>query len=354
MAPTRLSKKAPTALSSRQSPYPTSAPVAAQSQASSSRKILSQSSPKSTPPAQRIILRYERYQDDMPVRSIEGPKQGYTGSHHYTFSAKQHKFDTKPSLDHINYLSDDADLKDTEDANLTDTEVPYEIEPDLSSLAYTDYPARPPLQINYSQPIYYGTTRNPTVFLAILRIAQLNNPKINFVSALNHVPNIGPTEPLPRLVPLPRGSLTPAPFLDTLGASPAQALADNDQTNEIMVAFLPYLYGERHGIAFWEYVQDFKRGQILGSACVTPCSEEDLRRYGLVEYIDLDEVKGLVGQLGPRGAEGVDLMNSVGVSEGRWLERDVVEDWEDWRGTFRACGVHWEGRTAFMRGQHEG
>ncbi|KAJ4379255.1 hypothetical protein N0V86_005300 [Didymella sp. IMI 355093] len=227
----------------------------------------------------------------MPVRSIEGPKQGYIGFHHYTFLAKQHKFDTKPSLDHIEYLSDDADLTDTYDADLIDTDAPHEIEPDLSSLAYTDYPARPPLQNDYSQPIYYGTTRNPVVFLAILRIAQLNNPKMNFVSALNHIPNIGPTEQLPRLIPLAPGSLTPAPFLDTLDTSPAQASADNDETNEINVAFLPYLYGERHGIAFWEYAQDFKRGQILGSACVTPCSEEDLRRYGLVEYVDLDEVK---------------------------------------------------------------
>jgi len=140
MAPTRLLKKAPTALSFRQSPYPTSAPVATQSQASSSRTTLSQTSAKSTLTVQRVILRYEKYQNDMPVRSTEGLEQGYTGFKHYTFLAKQHRIDTKSSLDHINYLASDADL--------TDTDAPHQSEPgpDLSSLAYADYPARPPLQ----------------------------------------------------------------------------------------------------------------------------------------------------------------------------------------------------------------
>jgi hypothetical protein len=351
MAPTKLSKKVPTAHSPRQSPYPTSASVAKQSQASSSRTILSKASPKTTPPAQRVILRYERYQDDMPVKSTEGPKQGYTGFHHYTFLAKQHKFDKKPSLDHPNYLADYAD-----DTDLTDTDAPHEPEPepDLSSLAYADYPARPPLQDKYSQPIYYGTTRNPTVFLAILRIAQLNNPRMDFVSALNHVPNIGPTEQLPRLTPLAPGNLTPAPFIDTPEVRPDASDEGGEDMEEINVAFLPYFYGERHGIAFWEYVQDFKRGKVLGSACVTPCSEEDLRRYGLVEYIEPEDVNGDFGPVGPRGPEGVDMMNSVGVDAGRWLEKDVVEDWEEWRGTFRTCAVHWDRRMALMRGQHEG
>jgi hypothetical protein len=87
---------------------------------------------------------------------------------------------------------------------------------------------------------------------------------------------------------------------------------------------------------------------------VTPCSEEDLRRYGLVEYIEPEDVNGDFGPVGPRGPEGVDMMNSVGVDAGRWLEKDVVEDWEEWRGTFRTCAVHWDRRMALMRGQHEG
>lgn len=351
MAATKLSKRTPTAPNPHQSPYPASAPVATQSQASSSRTTLSKTSPRNTPPAQRVILRYERYQDDMPVRSTEVPTQGYTGFRHYTFLAKLHKFDTKPSLDHTSYLVGDVD-----DADLTDNDAlsKPEPEPDLSSLAYADYPARPPLQKNYSQPIYYGTTRKPTAILAILRIAQLNNPKMDFVSALNHVPNIGPTERLPRLTPLPLGSFTPAPFLDTPGTHPDALEEDDEEQEDINVAFLPYFYSERHGIAFWEYSPNLKRGQVLGSACVTPCSEEDLRRYGLVEYIDPEDVKGAFGPLGPRGPEGVDMMNSVGVYAGRWLEKDIVEDCEEWRGAFGTCAVHWNSRMALMRGQQEG
>lgn len=352
MAPARVSKKIPAALSSRQSPHPTSPPVTTQSQASSSSRTLSQTSPKSsTPPVQRVILRYERYQDDMPVRSVEVPTQGYTGLRHYTFLAKQHKFDAKPSLDHVNYLSDEAD-----DADLTDTDAPHEpeLEVDISSLAYTDYPARPPLQNNYSQPIYFGTTRNPRVFLAIVYIARLNNPQMNFVSALNHVPNIGPTEQLPRLASLGPDSLAPTPFVDRLHPRLVQALSEDDDKTDIKVAFLPYFYGERHGVAFWEYVEDFKRGEVLGSACVTPCSEEELRWYGLIEYIDPEEVKDVFGPVGLRGQEGVDMMNSVGVDQGRWLEKDVVEDWEEWRAVFRVCAVHWQNRMSSMRGMHEG
>ncbi|KAF3035896.1 hypothetical protein E8E12_000910 [Didymella heteroderae] len=343
MAPTRLSKKAPTALSSRQSPHPTSAQIATYTQANSSRTAVSRTSPENTLPAQPVVFRYERYQDDMQVKSTEGHEQGFTGMRHYTSLTKQQKLDTKPSLDHINYLSGDADL--------TDTNVPSE--PDFLAPAYTNYPARPPLMNNYSQPIYAGTTRNPTVFLAILRIAQLNNPKMNFVSAFNHIPNIHPTEQLPKLTPSPPGALAPASFLDTRNTRPAHALRETDD-EEISVAFLPYFYGKRHGVAFWEYVRDFKRGAVLGSACVTPCSEEDLRWYGLVEYIDPEDVEGVVGPVRPKGPEGVDLMNSVGVDAGRWLEKDIMEDWEEWRRVVRTCAVHWESRMALMRGMHEG
>ena len=351
MAPTRVSKKAPAALRSRQSPYPTSAQIATQSQASSSCKTLSQNSPKSAPSTQRVILRYGKYQNDMPVRSTEDPEQGYKGFKHYSFLAKQHKFDTKPSLDHVNYLASSADV--------TDTDAPHKLEPepepDLTSLAYADYPARPPLQDKYSQPIYYGTTRNPTVFLAILCIAQLQNPKMDWVSALNHIPNISPTEQLPRLSPSAADSLTAAAFLDTpeirADAPEESDEGKDEEKDDINVAFLPYFYGERHGIAFWEYITDFKRGQVLGSACVTACTEEDLRRYGLVDYIGLKDVKSVLGPVGPRGPEGVDVMHSVGVEQGRWLEKNVVEDWEEWRAAFRACAVHWNSRMALVRGR---
>ncbi|KAJ4402797.1 hypothetical protein N0V91_007018 [Didymella pomorum] len=137
---------------------------------------------------------------------------------------------------------------------------------------------------------------------------------------------------MPRLSPWAADSLTPAPFLDTLEIQPEESDEGSDEEgDEINVAFLPYFYGECHGIVFWEYIQDFKRGQVLGSACVTACTEEDLRRYGLVDYIGLMDVKSALGPVGPQSTEGADVMHSVGVEKGRWLEKNVVEDWEEWR-----------------------
>ncbi|KAF1933539.1 uncharacterized protein M421DRAFT_51836 [Didymella exigua CBS 183.55] len=249
---------------------------------------------------------------------------------------KQKKLDLKPSLDHIDYRDYDADLTDSDAHFGTDTEAP----------TFTG-PPKPPLDMAaYTQPVYAGTTHNPTVFLAILHIAQRNLPGMDFVSALNHIPNIRPADQLPVLIPTASGNLAPAPFLDS--RPPYKRPGDDD----INVAFLPYFYGERHGIAYWQYIKDFKRGIALGSACVTPCSEDDLRHYGLVDYIAAEDLAGFIKQDGG-SVRGVDMMRVVGIEDGNWMQRDVVEDWTDWRATFRTCAVHWESRMRLMRGEHE-
>lgn len=120
----------------------------------------------------------------------------------------------------------------------------------------------------------------------------------------------------------------PIPFVDRLHPHLVQALSEDDDKTDIKVAFLPHFFVERHGIAFWECFDDSKHGQVLGSACVTPCSEGELRHYGLIEYIDPEEIERVFGPVRSRGLEGVDMINGVGVDQGRWLEKDVVEDWE--------------------------
>lgn len=214
MGPARVSKKIPAALGSRQLPSPTSTRVTAKSQASSSSKRLSANPPKSSaPPLQRVILRYERYQEDMPVRSVEVPTQSYTGLRHYTSLAKQHKFDTKPSLDHLNYLSKDAD--DADDAEPKETNASRESDPevDTTSLAYKHYPARPPLQNNYSQPIYFGTTRNHRI-----------SPRQPLHRTPQQPPNkfLQRTQPSPEHRPHGTGATPPFPGIEQSRADPVR------------------------------------------------------------------------------------------------------------------------------------
>lgn len=341
MAPGRLFNNARIALSPRYSPYPTNMPAAQRAQASSSRNSHAQASPERLPPVQPVVLRYEKYQDDMPVKSIEGQEQGFTGVRHYSFMQRQKKLDSKPSLDHIDY----RDVGGPSDNPSHDL-----FEADLDPPTYTGPPSPPLNTVTYNQPIYIGTTHNPSVFLAILRIAQLNLPHMNFVSALNHIPNVAPKDSLPVLISSAPGNLAPIPFLDT--TRPEKRIEDVD----ISVAFLPYFYdqGKRHGIGYFETIHDYKRGNILGTACITPCSEEDLRCYGLVEYIDPKDLMGMIGLPDEGGVEGVDWMSEVGVCGGKWLEKDTVEDWEEWRRTFRTCAVAWENRMGLLRGQLEG
>lgn len=321
-------------------PYPANAPVAPQPQALNSHSLHTQTSPARLPPIQPVVLRYEKHQDDMPVKSTEGQEQGVTGMRHYAFMHKLNQLDSQPSRDHIDYRQVDA--------HVTDSDAP--LEADVHPVAFSDPPTPPPSTGAYGHPIYMGSTHSPSVFLAILRIAQHNLPSVEFASAINHIPNMRPTDQLPLLYPAAPGDFAPVPFLDEL--RPARRIGDDN----ISVAFLPHFYdgGERHGIAFFEYVADLKRGRVLGSACVTPCSEEDLFRYGLVKYINSNELVQLFGQQVDEDVDGVDVMDKVGVEGGKWLERETVEDWDEWSTAFRTCAVAWEMRVRLMRGEYEG
>ncbi|KAH6622191.1 hypothetical protein C7974DRAFT_397819 [Boeremia exigua] len=142
---------------------------------------------------------------------------------------------------------------------------------------------------------------------------------------------------VPVLRPAATENLAPQPFLEM--HMPWTA-CDSDE--DMGIAFLPHFYdgGARHALGYFSIVQCPLRGRVLGTAFLTPCVEEDLRRFGLVEY---------VGSL-----EGVEAMGWVGCVNGKWLERDTVEDYAEWKLVFRIASVTWEGRIGLLRGELEG
>lgn len=285
-----------------------------------------------------VVLRYERYQDTIHVNTIEseGSQQAKisAGAKHYVHMHQQKGLTSKPSLDGVDYSALARLESDSPPHNPLAMDVPQKPWPRA--------PAPPSPSTAYSEPIYSGTTRNPAVFLAILSIAQTNLPSLDLVSALNHIPNIAPSDALPDLIPAAPGNLAARPFLDTR-APRSKREGDAD----INIAFLPDFYdrGTRHALGFFQIQRCPRKGRLLGTAFFTPCTELDLRKYGLVEYVDdADEV----------GEGGVDTMSRVACEEGEWRDRDTVEEYEEWKLMYRVASVAWEAKLGLMRGDQEG
>lgn len=278
-----------------------------------------------------VVLRYEKYQDALPVNSIEGEDdQPMQGLRHYLHMHHQKGLTIKASLDHTDYTA----LSHFNSPTLTMAPPPLHPHPRAPS------PPNPPT--SYGAPIYSGKTHNPAVFLAILHIAQHNLPHLDLVSALNHIPHLSPTDTLPALLPAAPGNLAVQPFLDTRSARPKR-----EGEEETHVAFLPHFYdsGARHALGFFQVGQCASRGRVLGNAFFTPCTEEELRQYGLVSYVESADGEG---------EEGVETMSRVGCEEGEWVERDTVEEYEEWKLAFRVASVVWEARMGLVRGKTEG
>ena len=307
-------------------------------------------SPESTERLQPVVFRYERYQDTIKVNSIETetPRVPSRGLAHWQLLMKKAGQDIKPALDHIDYHKHHEALRSGPSYTPN-----YSPEAEPSSWASVRAPSPPPSPSSYDLPIYAGTTHNPAIFIAILRIAQTHLPHTNLVSALNHIPNLDPRDPIPELYPSAPGNLAPQPFLDDKGRS--IRFADTEMT----VVFLPYFYShattaastfpsneevadKRHAIGFYHAPDHESRGRVVESSFFTPCEEDDLRRWGLVRY------------LSGREWDGVDAMMSIGVNKGRWLERDVVEEYEEWKRAWQVVTGSWERRMALSRGAREG
>ncbi|KAJ4984009.1 hypothetical protein SVAN01_10503 [Stagonosporopsis vannaccii] len=285
-----------------------------------------------------VVLRYEKYQDVIHVNSIENEDNQQapptTGVKHYLLVHYQRGLISKPSLDHIDYAALSRSQSSTPTFSFDMDPPPMHLHPRAPS------PPSPPS--TYASPVYAGHTHNPAVFLAILTLAHGNLPSLNLVSALNHIPNMAPSDTLT----LPASSFSSSelhtsvtqPFLETCSPRPKR-----DDDEDINVVFLPYFYdnGTRHAMGFFQIGRCPLRGRVLGTAFFTPCTEGELRRFGLVTYMDEE------------GEGGVEKMRRIGCEKGAWRERDTVEEWEEWKLVYRVASVAWETRMGLMRGEIE-
>lgn len=285
------------------------------------------------------MLQDQKLRDTIPINSIEEqpqPPPRLTGVTHYVSMLRAAGLDKLDTLDHT-----DANPPDTT-PSATPPHSPVHKPRTFTPPITIPAPSPPTPPSNYSSRIYTGTTHDPAIFLSILHIAQHNRTDLNLLSALNHIPNLPPSDPVPVLHPAAQGNLAPQPFLENGCVRPKR----NDD-EDVTVAFLPDFYdqGERHALGFYRILHCQVRGRLLGCAFFTPCSEEELRRYGLVEYMDPQE--GF-------GEGGVETMRRVGCKKGVWLERDTVEEYEDWKLVLRIASVTWEARMQLIKGGTEG
>lgn len=284
-----------------------------------------------------VELLFNTYQNTLIVNSVEeeSNRQRLAGMEHYRHMMNINGYDAKPSLDRVVGGDSGASQDDMSTSDIFDNDV----EPDTLTGSSTrgTQPALPASPSSYSQPIYSGTTHSPVVFFSILRIAQQNLPSLDLTSALNHLPNIHPGDSLPQLRLSAPGNLAPVPFIDN--NAPPQRSNDAD----ISIAFLPTFYSDaRHALGYFEVLPNTHNSKKVGVCLFTPCTEDDLRRYGLVEY--------LTG----REDEGVEGMSKVGASEGMWLDRDVVEEYEEWSLVWKVVSGVWKGRFDKTLGEFEG
>ena len=278
-----------------------------------------------------IVLRYEKHQDTLLVNSveIEDNRRQLIGVKHYLHMLRRLGLEAKPSLDHTDYRN----LAEYHDASENDPSphIPQSISTTLAP------PTPPPSPSVYNYPIYSGNTKNPAIFLSIVRIAQHNLPSINLTSALNHIPNIHPLDTLPTLHTSAPENLAPLPFLDCTFAPKRP----NDTT--INIAFLPHFYsGTQHSIGYFHLLTSSHGNKKVGTCLFTPCTEEDLKRYGLVEYLKGREDEGSRG------------MRRVGSGHGCWVDKDTVEEYREWSLVWKIVGGVWEGRLGYSRGELEG
>lgn len=290
-----------------------------------------------------VVLRSQKQRDNIPINSIEEHSHSPslpTGIDHYMQKLREQDLDTKPSLHHTEYKAPANKSSDTEPHDLALTPPTPHTPHSPHTTMTAPKPAHSPK--HYSAPIYTGTTHNPAIFLSILSIAQSNRTDLDITSALNHIPNIRPTDRIPVLRPAAKGNPAPQPFLEH-GVVPPKRDGDDDVT----VAFLPHFYdaGHAHALGFYSILHCPLRGKVLGTAFFTPCSEADLKRYGLVEYVDPQD--GF-------GGGGVETMSRVGCLRGEWVERDTVEEYDEWKLAFRVASVTWEGRVQLVKGATEG
>jgi hypothetical protein len=254
---------------------------------------------------------WDDHQDDIVVNSVEDASpDALTGFEHYRHMMKKGGYE-RICTDFNDYR---CNGKPTED--LAEPEI--EEEKDITDNE-DGYTALPDHVKDYTNPIYAAKTTNPAVFLAITRIAQRNLAFIDLNSALNHIPNLSPTQPYPKL--------NTGVFIDEVPHQ--QRSSDIDMT----IAFLPRFYNdEAHAIGF------YSSPSCSSSTCLfTPCSTADLDASGMIDWTTLASKT--------KDGDHKRNVQAVGSRRGRWMKADVVEDWEEWKRVQMMVGEGWSGRV---------
>jgi len=175
--------------------------------------------------------------------------------------------------------------------------------PGALDIDFDNVPPRYPWRL-YTHPVYKGTTSDPMIPLAIIRIAERNLPFINFDSALNNLPNLGAGEKYP----VWRDDVD---FIDKNTAHDRRSTHDR-----ICVVFLPdYYIDGRHAVGFYTRKQPSKR---FAAMLFTPCTVADLNAAKLWTLVAEDSA-------GPvDGSAWEDVL--VGVGAGQWFHGEMVEE----------------------------
>ncbi|KAH7122714.1 hypothetical protein B0J11DRAFT_569474 [Dendryphion nanum] len=139
----------------------------------------------------------DSHQDDIVVNSVEFDEgEKFTGVADYVHQLQEHETRQSPYI--TIRTEPDHNILPTDDL---ERDIPPSTTHLLPNVDYTRYPRI--AHRNKATLIYSGSTYNPLIPLAIIRIAEKNMPFFNLLSAKNHIPNIHPSTPYPRIPPNP-------------------------------------------------------------------------------------------------------------------------------------------------------
>jgi hypothetical protein len=270
---------------------------------------------------------WDSHQDDIIVNSIEqvaGGGKRRRGVKHYL-----HMLDVQQNYEHICTSPDDEHKDDPSEQDLSDLDEEETLWDSLldPNIDYTVLPSPPAARSDYDDTIHAAKTCSTAACLAIIRVAQKNMPFLDLRSAISHLPNLGPKDFLPEL---PEGTF--------VGDIPHDKKRDDE---EIRILLLPHFYSDkRHALGYYVLGPDpvVPKRRWMRTALFTPCTTGDLEDWDLVADVD-DNVK-LREQV-------------VGAREGKWLDLNVVEDYEEWSLAYRIVGTIWQNRMNLTMGMCE-
>jgi hypothetical protein len=300
---------------------------------------------KSARPARVAPKEYpwDSHQDDIIVETVEEDGRR-PGSQRAGAADYIHQLSQKADYEHITTNFDKYRRNSTKEADLPQYDDSEQDEgrewEEQAGIDYTVIPSPPEAMSDYDERIYKTATSNPVVFLAIIRLAQHNLPFLDFDGAISHLPNHPPADALP--------TLTPGTFAADL------PFLNKTTDTSMTILFLPSFYEDtRHALGFYTFAPPAHLSsnpaktlfQSVQSVVFTPCTSRDLETYDLVEYLQGRQKKG--------NSRNLEAIRCVGAREGRWLDEQTVEDYEEWSEGVRIVRCVWERRVYLCCGGEE-